>query len=180
LVIPLMIALPGGKIAGLFHGEFAVVLTAWLWSYLPVFSLVVFASSVATNTMRATALYFGLLTGAGVVFGIAMLWVNLMVPDSVRDFPVLTGKLYRLFETRDISFTQLRIYLMLGMGALTVCCLVPLSGALALKNYRKIEISSPRCWIQSAVIVVAFGVSAALVAATVVFMDSFQAAYSIP
>jgi len=177
LVIPLIVILAKNSVTNLVHGDFATVLAVWLWGYLPVLSLVVFASSVSNNTMRATVVYFGLLIATCGVFGLAMLWVNLLVPDSIHHYPVLSGKLYLWSQAWNIPPIKFWVYMMLGVGSLTVA-LVALIDTMVLQNYRNQEINTRRLWIQSSVIAVAVGCSAAVLGAMVVFINSYGAVFN--
>jgi hypothetical protein len=175
LVIPLIVILAKNSVSDLIRGEFSTVLAVWLWSYLPVLSLVVYASSVSNNTMRATAVFFGLLIATGVVSELGEHWIYLAIANPLHSNPVLIDGVLRWSHAWHISPVKFFEYVIFGVAILFLCGLMLLIGSMILQNCRSDETNPRRRWIQSSIIVVALGGSMAALMGLINFIVAFEA-----
>lgn len=147
-----------------------LMLGVWILSYFLLLSLVMFASSLSTNTMRATVFYFGLLIAAGVITGLVGRWAIVMIGPHPM---FLSAKVAALESAWNMSPLALVFSVDYGVAILFLCAVLLLTICLILKNYQTSEVNSRRRWAQSSVLVAALAGSAV---ALIIFINVFEAA----
>ena len=131
--------------------------------YLLFLGLVVFTSSISTNSFRAILLAFGLLAAAGcliglVAYAVAHVMAYLNESGSVH-YPLLISQLRDWSTEHHISGDDLARLTVIVLGP-AVALPAGLAHFLAFSNYRNGELNSRRCWIHASVILIAITGSA--------------------